>query len=130
MTETQTQILIQFKNSLVSFIDELVESFPNEADLIILRIFLKDQISIEDVINKFIYIINKDDQKLKNDIKTRNESVFLENEIFQSISKTKVLNFQKLWSSDNLDKDEKNTVWLWIDSFVILTDRYTKIKLN
>ena len=125
---SETQILIQFKNSLVSFIDELIDSFPNEPDLIILRIFLKDQIAIDDVINKFIYIINKDDQKLKNDIKSRNESVLLENEIFQSISKAKALNFQKLWRSDNLDADERNTVWRWIDSFVTLSDRYTKIK--
>jgi len=123
-----TQILIQFKNSLVSFIDELIDAFPNEPDLIILRIFLKDQISIEDVMNKFITIINQDEQKIKNDIKERNESVFLKNDIFQSISKTKALNFQKLWLSENLDEDERNTIWRWIDSFVLLSDRYAKIK--
>jgi hypothetical protein len=123
-----TQILIQFKNSLVSFIDELIDAFPNEPDLIILRIFLKDQISIEDVMNKFITIINQDDQKIKNYIKDRNESVFLENDIFQSISKAKALNFQKLWQSDSLDEDERNTIWRWIDSFVLLSDRYAKFK--
>ena len=124
----ETQILIQFKNSLVSFIDELIEAFPNEADLIILRIFLKDQILIEDVMNKFIHIINKEDQKIKTYIKERNESVLLENDIFQSISKTKAINFQKLWRSDTLDDDEKNAVWRWIDSFVMLADRFGKIK--
>jgi hypothetical protein len=123
-----TQILIQFKNSLVSFIDELIDAFPNEPDLIILRIFLKDQISIEDVMNKFITIINQDNQKIKNYIKDRNESVFLENDIFQSISKAKALNFQKLWQSDSLDEDERNTIWRWIDSFVLLSDRYAKFK--
>ena len=46
------QILIQFKKSIISFIDELIEAFPTEPDLIILRIFIKDQISIENVINK------------------------------------------------------------------------------
>ena len=124
----ETQILIQFKNSLVSFIDELIEAFPNEPDLIILRIFLKDQILIEDVMNKFIHIINKDDQKIKTYIKERNETVLLENDIFQSISKTKAINFQKLWRSDTLDDDEKNAVWRWIDSFVILSDRFAKSK--
>ena len=53
------QILIQFKNSLVSFLDELIELFPQEPELIILRIFTKDQIPIEDIMNKFIYAINK-----------------------------------------------------------------------
>lgn len=125
---SDTQILIQFKNSLVSFIDELIESFPQEADLIILRIFLKDQIPIEDVMKKFIYIINKDDQSIKKQIKERNENVLLKSEIFDSIAKSKSINFEKLWKSDNLDDDERNTVWKWIDSFVILSDRYSKTK--
>lgn len=125
---SDTQILIQFKNSLVSFIDELIESFPQEADLIILRIFLKDQIPIEDVMKKFIYIINKDDQSIKKQIKDRNENVLLKSEIFDSIAKSKSIDFEKLWKSDNLDDDERNTVWKWIDSFVILSDRYSKTK--
>ena len=122
------QILIQFKNSLVSFIDELIEAFPREPDLIILRIFLKDQIAIEDVMNKFIYAINKNDQELKKYIKDRNELFFLESDVFETISKSKAINFKKLWRSGNLDDDEKLAVWKWIDSFVILSERYTKSK--
>ncbi len=122
------QILIQFKNSLVSFIDELIEAFPREPDLIILRIFLKDQIPIEDVMNKFIYAINKNEQELKKYIKDRNELFFLESDVFESISKSKAINFKKLWRSGNLDDDEKLAVWKWIDSFVILSERYTKSK--
>ena len=123
-----TQILIQFKNSLVSFIDELIESFPQEPDLIILRIFLKDQIPIEDVMNKFIFIINKNNGEIKKHITERNDIIFIKNEIFDSISKSKSINFQKLWLSESLDEDEKNTVWRWVDSFVILSDRYAKAK--
>ena len=124
------QILIQFKKSIISFIDELIEAFPTEPDLIILRIFIKDQISIENVINKFIYILTKDDKKLNNDIRDRNESVFLENDIFQTLAKTKALNFKKLWLSDNLDEEDKNTIWNWVDSFVVLSNRYAKLKIN
>ena len=115
------QILIQFKKSIISFIDELIEAFPTEPDLIILRIF---------VINKFIYILTKDDKKLTNDIRDRNESVFLENDIFQTLAKTKALNFKKLWLSDNLDEEDKNTIWNWVDSFVVLSNRYAKLKIN
>jgi hypothetical protein len=124
----ETQILIQFKNSLISFVDELIEQFPQEPDLIILRIFLKDQIPIEDVMNKFIYTINKNDQELKKYIADRNEFVFLESDVFDGIAKSKSINFKKLWRSGNLDKEEKETVWKWIDSFVKLSDLYTKVK--
>ncbi len=125
---SETQILIQFKNSLISFIDELIEQFPQEPDLIILRIFLKDQIPIEDVMNKFIYNINKNDQELKKCIIDRNELFFLESDVFESISKSKSINFKKLWRSGNLDIEEKETVWKWIDSFVKLSDLYNKAK--
>lgn len=128
---SETQILIQFKNSLITFVDELIEAFPQEPDLIILRIFLKDQISIEEVMNRFIHVINKtreDGTTLKDSIKARDDRVLVENELFQTIAKTKTLNFKKLWRSDNLDEDDRNTVWRWIDSFVLLSDRYGKIK--
>ena len=124
----ETQILIQFKNSLISFVDELIEQFPQEPDLIILRIFLKDQIPIEDVMTKFIYNINKNDQELKKYITERNEMFFLESDIFESIAKSKSINFKKLWRSGNLDAEEKETVWKWIDSFVKLSDLYNKAK--
>lgn len=124
----ETQILIQFKNSLISFVDELIEQFPQEPDLIILRIFLKDQIPIEDVMTKFIYNINKNDQELKKYIVERNEIFFLESDVFDSIAKSKSINFKKLWRSGNLDKEEKETVWKWIDSFVKLSDLYNKAK--
>jgi hypothetical protein len=126
----ETQILIQFKNSLISFVDELIEQFPQEPDLIILRIFLKDQIPIEDVMTKFIYNINKNDQELKKYIIERNEIFFLESDVFDSISKSKSINFKKLWRSGNLDAEEKETVWKWIDSFVKLSDLYNKAKKN
>lgn len=126
----ETQILIQFKNSLISFVDELIEQFPQEPDLIILRIFLKDQIPIEDVMTKFIYNINKNDQELKKYITERNEMFFLESDIFESIAKSKSINFKKLWRSGNLDAEEKETVWKWIDSFVKLSDLYNKAKKN
>jgi hypothetical protein len=124
----ETQILIQFKNSLISFLDELIEQFPQEPDLIIFRIFLKDQIPIEDVMDKFIYAINKNDQELRKYIKDRNETFFLESDFFETISKSKAVNFKKLWRSGNLDDEEKNTVWKWIDSFCILGDRFAKLK--
>ena len=91
---SETQILIQFKNSLISFIDELIEQFPQEPDLIILRIFLKDQIPIEDVITKFTYTINKNNQELKKSISDRNEAFFLESDVFESIARSKTINFK------------------------------------
>jgi hypothetical protein len=127
---SETLILQEFKNNLITFFDELIDQFPTEADLVIIRIFLKDQIPIEEVINIFINTINKDGQRFKKMIKDRNENFFLESNIFDSISKTKVVHFKKLWRSNSLDDDDKKIIWKWIDSFVYLGEKYIKSKLG
>ena len=126
---SETLIVQEFKNNLITFFDELIDQFPTEADLVIIRIFLKDQIPIDEVINIFNNTINKDDQKFKKMIKDRNENFFLESNIFDSISKTKIVHFKKLWRSNSLDDDDKQIIWKWIDSFVYLGEKYIKCKL-
>jgi hypothetical protein len=125
---TDIQVLKEFKNSLISFFDELIEQFPAEADLVMIRIFLKDQIPIEEVLNIFIYNLNKDNQKLKLMIKDRDESAFLDNNIFESLNKNKINHFKNLWRSGTLDTDDKNIIFKWMDSFIYLADKYNKIK--
>ena len=70
------RILSQFKTSLISFIDELIVMFPNESDFIIARIFINDQVPIEDVINAFSEKIYANNNLLKKMIKERDESFF------------------------------------------------------
>ena len=59
-------------------------------------------------------------------IKERNENFFLESNIFDSISKTKVVHFKKLWRSKSLDDDDKKVIWQWFDSFIFLSEKYQK----
>ena len=125
---SETLILGEFKNNLITFFDELIDQFPSEPDLVIIRIFLKDQIPVEDIINVYNDTINKDNQKFKKMIRDRNELFFLESNIFDSISKTKVVHFKRLWRSGSLDDDDKKIIWKWIDSFVYLADKYIKLK--
>jgi hypothetical protein len=118
-------ILRQFKNGLVSFIDELIDQFPGEPDLVIIRIFVNDQVPIIDVMNHFVAKL----LPMKTDIKDRNEKVFIEsNVIFEALSKTKVNHFKALWRSGRLDDDDKQVVWKWFDSFVLLSERYKLFK--
>jgi hypothetical protein len=126
---SELQVLSEFKNGLISFFDELIDQFPKEGDLIMIRIFLKDQIPIEQVMNTFNNSINKDNNKLRKMVKERNELFFLENNVFdESVSKSKILHFKKLWRSGRLDNDDKEVVWKWLDSFIYLGDKYLKLK--
>ncbi len=131
---SEIHVLKEFKNNLISFFDELIDQFPDIGELVMIRIFLKDQVIIKDVVESVSYQINKNDQLIRKIIKERNEEFFLEeNNFFDGLSLSskqpdKVLKFQTIWRSNRLDKEDKETIWKWIDSFVFLTDKYNKMK--
>ena len=129
---SEIQILQQFKKQLISFFDELISQFPEEPDLVLIRIFLNDQMPIKDVMDVFIRKINKpaegDGLTIREMIKNRNENFFVENNsLFQEISKMKVNHFKKLWMSGRLDEEDKKIVWKWVDSFLYLSDKYISV---
>lgn len=125
-TLNDTRVLAEFKSSLISFFDELISQFPHEGDLVIARIFLNDQVPIKDVMDEFNLKMNMDDYLLKRMVKERNESFFLEHNVFDSLGKDKVNHFKRLWRSGNLDDEDKEVVWKWVDSFIYLGDKYIK----
>ena len=124
---SEIEVLREFKNGLISFFDELIDQFPEEGDLVIIRIFLNDQIPIKDAMDIFNYKINTEDQKLRKMVKDRNESFFLDHNVFDGLGKDKVNHFKRLWRSGRLDNEDKLVVWRWIDSFLYLSDKYNKV---
>lgn len=121
-------ILQEFKNQLVNFFDELINQFPSEGDLVVIRLFLSNQIPIRDVMNHFNYQLNKDNKLFKTMIKNRDEQFFLDNNLFDlsGSKRDKMSHFKRLWRSGVLDDEDKMVMWRWVDSFVYLTDKYTK----
>ena len=118
------QILTDFKTNLVNFIDELIEQFPEEQDLVVIRIFLNDQIPIADVMNTFISKI----LPLSDMIKKRDENFFINNNVlFEKLDKNKVNHFKKLWRSSKLDAEDRKIIWKWYDLFLSLAEKYQKI---
>jgi hypothetical protein len=122
------RILSQFKKSLISFIDELIAMFPTEGDFIIGRIFINDQVPIEDVIKAFSEKIYDNDNLLKLMIKKRDEAFFLKNNVFSYFGDSKVNKFKDIWTSSLLEEQDKITIWKWVDIFVMLTDRFYKVQ--
>ena len=125
-------ILKEFKKNLISFVDELIDQFPSEGDLVVLRIYFNDQCEIKEVMESFTQYLNKDDNIIKKNIQERNDSFFLNhNTLFENVvDKTKIIHFKKIWRSPQLDQEDKEIIWKWIDSFVFLSDKYSKNKTN
>ncbi len=122
----QIKILGDFKNNIISFLDELIEQFPKEGDLVILRIFLADQIPIVDVMGTFM----KRALPIKEMVKTRDEKFFIENDVlFDNVSTSKVSYFKELWVSSKLDAEDRDAIWRWFDLFITFAERYNKLGL-
>ena len=84
---SEIHVLKEFKNNLISFFDELIDQFSDIGELVMIRIFLNDQVIIKDVVESVSYQINKNDQMIRKIIKDRNEEFFLEeNNFFDGLS--------------------------------------------
>ena len=125
---SEIEVLIEFKTQLLTFFDELIGQFPQEGDLVIARVFLANQILIKDAMDVFVRKINTNDQELRKMVKERSEAFFLEHNVFDNLGKNKVTHFKRLWLSGQLDDEDKSVFWNWVDAFVYLSDKYTKVK--
>lgn len=118
-----TTTLIRFKKSLVQFMDELIDLFPQESDLVVMRVFLDTQIEVKELMEQFVKFVVPH----KNLIQTRNDSFFLENDdIFGTVDMGKVLHCKTIWSTGQLDKEDKQAMWKWFDLFLQLAEKYTQ----
>lgn len=118
-------ILERFKTGYIQFIDELLEQFPQESDLIVIRVFFDNQVPVSVVADMFIrHVLPYRDM-----INSRDEKFFLENNhMFNMLDNKKVIHFKKLWTSTRLDKDDREAIWKWFDTFCTLVDAYRKNK--
>lgn len=125
-------ILLQFQNSLTSFFDEMIELYPKEPDFIKIRIFIKDQIEIQEVMDIFTYNINRTTETtetIKKMIKERNEIDIMESPIISELfPKDKILYYKKFWNSHKVFSEDKKIIWKWLDSFVGISEKYNKLK--
>jgi hypothetical protein len=120
------ELLTSLKTQLVEFFDELIELFPDEQDFIVGRILINDTLPISIIMD---YIV-KNLCPLQEQVKTKNEDFFLQNNILfeklDSEKASKVNHFRRIWTS-GLDHEDKETIWKWFTSFIFLGNKYKDI---
>ena len=125
---SEIEILTQLKTQLINFLDELIETFPSEPDFVVFRIFANDRIPITEIMN---YIVNNL-CPLGEMVKNQDEKFFLNyNILFETFTEqgsNKVNHFKKMWTSGSLDKEDKETMWKWFQSFIYLGNKYVECK--
>jgi len=123
--ELRIKYVRDFRDQLVIFLDELIDQFPLEGDFVIIRIFIKDQLPMFDVIGRFI----RDLLPLKEQVTKRDTGFFIKNTLLYtgaSLASEKVNHFKELWLSDKLDDNDREIVWKWMDLFISIADKYYK----
>ena len=124
--ESEKLIIMQeFRNQLVIFLDEIIELFPLEGDFVLIRMFIKDQVPIYDVLGRFI----RDILPLKEFVDKRDESFFLNNTILYTggnLNDDKIDHFKKIWSSNMLDDENKEIIWQWMNCLFTIAEKYHK----
>ena len=121
-----TAILIHFRNQLVSLCDELIRQFPEEGDFVVFKVFVANQIPIKTIMDGFNMYLDKNEQKIRLMIKSRNDDFFIRENLFKFLSVERKNRLSTLWTNGQMDLEDKKVIWKWIDSFVMIGDRYAK----
>lgn len=126
---TELELLIQLKNQLISFIDELIESFPAETDFVVFRIFIKDRIPITDIMKYICTNLCP----LKKQVEEKDEKFFKDHDLlfdkFEEGRVKKVNHFKNLWLS-NVSDEDRITLWNWFYSFICIGNKYMELNKN
>jgi hypothetical protein len=108
----------------MNFIDELVQQFPNDSDIVMCRIFIKDQIPTQTIMDKFIKYFTPQEELIKN-----KDPLFFTmgtSEFCSSLNLNTNI-FEKVWFSGVLDDEDKEITWQWITSLYKIVDKYKTI---
>ena len=123
---SELQLLQTFKNQIINFLDELIQQFPNQAEFVIIRVFVKDQIPLADVLGRFI----KECIDFHDQVKQKDEKFFLESDIIvnalggNQMGLDVMDKLRELWRSDSLDQEDRDMVWRWLDLFFNIAQKY------
>lgn len=120
---SQLQLLRGLQSDLLRFFDSLIEAFPDEGDLVIIRFALTDQFPITDIMDYITVSL----LPLKSKVDNRDNNFFLENNIlFEQLDNAKVNHFKRIWKSETLNEEDKDSIWRWFDRFLLRAERYKR----
>ncbi len=121
LSQKSTNLAILFREQFVTFLEELYEQFPEEADLVIVKIFIKDQIPLITIMDYIVkWLIPCVDK-----IKKKDEDFFLNNDdMFSKLPNAKVLHIKTLWQSGKLTNEDKDIIWDWFNVFSNICTKY------
>lgn len=114
----QQAVLLRFKHSLEDFFSELIDMFPNETEFTLAKVMMSTTLSpkaLMDAINTGL------SPTVRDMIKQRHSAFFITHNFFGFNS----MRLGEIWSTQ-LSEDVQESIWIWIDHFVDLVNKYNE----
>ena len=118
---TSTLFLSKFKENMIHFLDEMVETF-NLPGFIVYRVLIENM-PIDKVMAEFIKHVIPNKRKVSN-----RQSEFFKDllEVCEPDIQEIILCVHRVIVSDAVDSDTKDVIWKWFDQFIVLAERYVQ----
>lgn len=125
--KTPDRILIGFKRDMIKFLDDLVLQLPRVGCLVTMRIFIKDRMDSMSAMNKLLLMLETNDGEVRAIVESRDDSFFLiGNRLGISDDNMNTLEeLRDIWRSKALTAADKESIWKWVDRFVMWADHYS-----
>lgn len=130
-SDKKFELQVKFKNNMLKFIDELIDLCPDRGEFFMVKVFVRDNVPLPEIIERFADIV----LPYTSQIKEKNQDFFLTTTaLYDSMTgfeymrendngKMLIESTRKLWS-EKFDDDDKNACWKWLNLFVILAKKY------
>ena len=122
---SQTNILIKFKQLIISFCEELSSLFPEEPDFKMMKVLTNAPGMEKFLLDKLITQLKREDIDIRKLVKERDDEYFTSHNPFSFLSDQRNKKLVGIWQSGKLDDDDKDALWQWVDVFFKLADMYS-----
>jgi len=117
------EILKHFKENVIKCLDGLIELFPYEKNLIAFRVLFETGIPIDKVMEIFARKIIP----LGKIVRAKSNAFFLDDKkSFRIRLGTVELPWKEMWQSKNLDGQDRDSIWEFMNLFLGLAHMYSR----
>lgn len=120
---SDVEILKHFKENVIKCLDNLIELFPYERSLIAFRVVFDTGVSIDEIMRLFAEKIIP----LGKVVRAKSNAFFLDEKKSFRIKVGMVeLPWKAMWQSKNLDREDRDSIWGFMNLFLGLAQMYSK----
>lgn len=127
MSDT-TAVLIKFKQLIVAFCDELTSQFPSEPDFKMMKVLTNAPGMEKFLMQKLITQLSREDLNIRKLVSERDEEYFLSHNPFSFLSEERNQKLVGIWKKGDMDDEDKDALWQWVDLFFKIADKYQSIE--